>query len=447
RRGARAVGRHRLDGEVLPQHARDRSAARATRSKLRGRRAQVLRALRLDRERHAGSLGRSRRLLLRPSAPSRRYHHAAARPLDRGARSAVRRRAAGEVALGEAHGFPATRALVPEQQAEPGGLLEALRERRPSRADHAGRRGAPAPRARAHARRVRVPLALRAALAVAPPPRAPARTALRRQRGPPRLRAGRVAERALRRQLELARADLAALQLPGDRIAAPPARVDGQRLHGRDADRLGQAREPPRGGRRDRAPAGVPVPARRQRQDSSPRRERALPARSGLARPAALLRVFPRRQRRGPRRLAPDRLDGALGSADREPAPAIRRRLTGSPRMTANRRLTEHPTWQALAAHHREVRDLHLRKLFADDPKRGERMTAEGAGLYLDYSKNRITDETIRLLIQLAAQRGVAQRRDAMFAGGKINSTEKRAGLHRALRAPRGTQIKVDRGD
>jgi len=82
--------------------------------------------------------------------------------------------------------------------------------------------------------------------------------------------------------------------------------------------------------------------------------------------------------------------------------------------------------------------------LFADDPKRGERLTAEGAGLYLDYSKNRITDETIRLLIQLAAQRGVAQRRDAMFAGDKINSTEKRAVLHVALRAPRGTQIKVD---
>ena len=107
-------------------------------------------------------------------------------------------------------------------------------------------------------------------------------------------------------------------------------------------------------------------------------------------------------------------------------------------------RPTETPAWRALQGHYEKIKDVHLRQLFADDPKRGERLTAEGAGLYLDYSKNRITDETIRLLIQLAAQRGVAQRRDAMFAGDKINSTEKRAVLHVALRAPRGTQIKVD---
>ncbi len=107
-------------------------------------------------------------------------------------------------------------------------------------------------------------------------------------------------------------------------------------------------------------------------------------------------------------------------------------------------RLTETPAWRALQGHYEKIKDVHLRQLFADDPKRGERLTAEGAGLYLDYSKNRITDETIRLLIQLAAERGVAQRRDAMFAGEKINSTEKRAVLHVALRAPQGTQIKVD---
>jgi glucose-6-phosphate isomerase len=113
--------------------------------------------------------------------------------------------------------------------------------------------------------------------------------------------------------------------------------------------------------------------------------------------------------------------------------------------MSANRRpLTEQPAWQALAAHHREVRDLHLRKLFADDPKRGERMTAEGAGLFLDYSKNRITDETLERLLRLARERGLRERIDAMFCGEKINVTEQRAVLHVALRAPKGTSIAVD---
>jgi len=116
--------------------------------------------------------------------------------------------------------------------------------------------------------------------------------------------------------------------------------------------------------------------------------------------------------------------------------------------MTAKRRpLTEGPSWQALATHHRTVRDLHLRRLFADDPKRGERMTAEGAGLYLDYSKNRITDETLELLLRLAKERGLRERIDAMFRGEKINVTEKRAVLHVALRAPRGTSIVVDGED
>ena len=90
------------------------------------------------------------------------------------------------------------------------------------------------------------------------------------------------------------------------------------------------------------------------------------------------------------------------------------------------------------------MRDVHLRTLFADDPKRGERMTAEAAGLFLDYSKNRVTDETMRLLLELAEESGLKQRIDAMFRGDKINITEKRAVLHVALRAPKGASILVD---
>jgi glucose-6-phosphate isomerase len=109
--------------------------------------------------------------------------------------------------------------------------------------------------------------------------------------------------------------------------------------------------------------------------------------------------------------------------------------------------LTASPAWTALTTHHAQIKDAHLRKLFADDPGRAERFSAEGAGLFLDYSKNRITDETLRLLLQLAEERGVAKRRDAMFAGEKINATERRAVLHVALRAPRGTRIEVDGAD
>jgi len=110
-------------------------------------------------------------------------------------------------------------------------------------------------------------------------------------------------------------------------------------------------------------------------------------------------------------------------------------------------RLIETQAWRALQAHHAEVKDLHLRELFANDPGRAERFAAEGAGLFLDYSKNRITDETLRLLVALAEERGVAERRDAMFRGEKINTTEQRAVLHVALRAPRGTRILVDGAD
>ncbi len=106
--------------------------------------------------------------------------------------------------------------------------------------------------------------------------------------------------------------------------------------------------------------------------------------------------------------------------------------------------LTQGQTWTALATHYENVRTLHLRQLFADDPHRGERLTAEAAGLYLDYSKNRITDETLRLLCRLAEEWGLHSRIEAMFRGDKINVTEGRAVLHIALRAPRDQQILVD---
>jgi glucose-6-phosphate isomerase len=108
-----------------------------------------------------------------------------------------------------------------------------------------------------------------------------------------------------------------------------------------------------------------------------------------------------------------------------------------------NQPLTERRAWKSLAAHHKNWQH-HLRDLFASDPKRGERMTAEAAGLFLDYSKNRITDETLRLLLQLAEESGLHARIDAMFRGEKINVTENRAVLHVALRAPRGASIAVD---
>ena len=106
--------------------------------------------------------------------------------------------------------------------------------------------------------------------------------------------------------------------------------------------------------------------------------------------------------------------------------------------------LTQSTTWKALEAHFLANRDLQLRELFAEDPKRGERFTVEAAGIYLDYSKNRITDETIRLLLELAKGSGLRSRIDAMFNGEKINVTEKRAVLHVALRAPKDQKILVD---
>ena len=112
--------------------------------------------------------------------------------------------------------------------------------------------------------------------------------------------------------------------------------------------------------------------------------------------------------------------------------------------MTVTASLTRHPEWRALAAHHVAIKDRHLRDLFAEDPGRGERLTAEGAGLYLDYSKHRVTDETLRLLLALAEAVGLKARREAMFGGEPINSTERRAVLHVALRAPRDGTILVE---
>ena len=96
--------------------------------------------------------------------------------------------------------------------------------------------------------------------------------------------------------------------------------------------------------------------------------------------------------------------------------------------------LRDRKAWLALQRHHAEIGDRHLRDLFAEDPGRGERLTAEAAGLYLDYSKNRVTDETMRLLVALAEESGVPERRDAMFRGEHINVSENRAVLHVALR-------------
>jgi glucose-6-phosphate isomerase len=115
--------------------------------------------------------------------------------------------------------------------------------------------------------------------------------------------------------------------------------------------------------------------------------------------------------------------------------------------MADQQRPNERAAWHALQAHHRQIKDVHLRQFFADDPGGGERLVAEGAGLYLDYSKNRVTDETVRLLLQLARECGVAERRDAMFRGDKINVIEQRAVLHVALRATRDAKILVDGQD
>jgi glucose-6-phosphate isomerase len=119
-------------------------------------------------------------------------------------------------------------------------------------------------------------------------------------------------------------------------------------------------------------------------------------------------------------------------------------RMAANPQPQVKKPAIKQSAWKALTAHYKAVSKLHLRQLFADDPKRGQRMAVEAVGLYLDYSKNRVTDETLKLLLQLAALSGLRARIDAMFSGEKINITEKRAVLHVALRAPKDQSILVD---
>src|ERR1700751_1957358 len=118
--------------------------------------------------------------------------------------------------------------------------------------------------------------------------------------------------------------------------------------------------------------------------------------------------------------------------------------MAASPQPQVKKRAVKQTAWKTLAAHYKEVSKLHLRQLFADDPKRGQRLAVDALGPYLDYSKNRITDETLKLLLQLAAESSMRARIDAMFSGEKINITEKRAVLHTALRAPKNATILVD---
>jgi glucose-6-phosphate isomerase len=121
--------------------------------------------------------------------------------------------------------------------------------------------------------------------------------------------------------------------------------------------------------------------------------------------------------------------------------------VSGVAPVTQLRRLKQYPAWTALEAHHAKIRDLHLRELFAHDPERGQRLAVEALGLYLDYSKNRVIDETLQLLVQLAEESGLRARIEAMFHGEKINTTENRAVMHVALRAPKGTSLFVDGED
>ena len=118
--------------------------------------------------------------------------------------------------------------------------------------------------------------------------------------------------------------------------------------------------------------------------------------------------------------------------------------MAANPQPRLKKQATRPPVWKALAAHYKTISKLHLRQLFADDPDRGQSMAIEAVGLYLDYSKNRTTDETLNLLLQLAEESGLRARIDAMFSGEKINITEKRAVLHVALRAPKDESIIVD---
>src|SRR6478672_7497816 len=133
------------------------------------------------------------------------------------------------------------------------------------------------------------------------------------------------------------------------------------------------------------------------------------------------------------------------GMCGRERSESRRRSMTTSSEQVPP--LRQRPAWAALERHHAEIGDRHLRDLFAGDPDRGERLRAEAVGLYLDYSKNRVTDETMRLLVQLAEESHLEERRDMMFRGEHINVSEDRAVLHVALRMPRDATLVVDGAD
>src|SRR4051794_17611944 len=133
---------------------------------------------------------------------------------------------------------------------------------------------------------------------------------------------------------------------------------------------------------------------------------------------------------------------GRSRSVDTDPIEETRMQATEE--LTQPRSAVGGPAWQALKSHFEKVRKLHLRNLFADDLTRGERLTASAAGIELDYSKNRVTDETLELLFQLATDAGLRERIDAMLSGSKINITENRAVLHTAVRAPAGASVIVD---
>src|SRR4051794_40291386 len=163
--------------------------------------------------------------------------------------------------------------------------------------------------------------------------------------------------------------------------------------------------------------------------------------RRGRVRPRSSRRPRPRRSARRRRRRS---------NGPRPPRSARKRRsraIDRLPRVSVEPQLQERAAWKALEKHHAEIGERHLREFFAEDPGRGERLVAEGAGLFLDYSKNRITDETLRLLTKLAEEQGVAGRRDAMFRGEHINVSEDRAVLHVALRMPRDRSLIVDGED
>src|SRR5262249_28178459 len=189
-----------------------------------------------------------------------------------------------------------------------------------------------------------------------------------------------------------------------------------------------------RGARRSEA---HPRPRRRGRRADA----RAL--RQGRHRPRGARCPAPEGGRRGVRQV----VEGAPRRDHDEERSAQEGRLIRGAEVPMATPVSGGPAWKALEAHHAAIRGIHLRKLFADDPHRAERFAVEGCGLYLDYSKHRVTEETVSLLLRLAEESGLRARIDAMFRGEKINVTEQRAVLHVALRAPRSQRIEVDGKD